>query len=205
MTGQSPRQPKTVVYPDPVHGPRVVTLHEAAGLLRERLATEADTGEKVKVAAALGGVLEQLEDYVAAQEAYQAGLDLEFDAPAIRYWLENNLGYCLNRMGSFEEGAEHCRRAVGLDPKRSNGHKNLGIALEGLGRLKDAAQCYLRATKVNPGDPRSLHHLDQLTVRHPELARELEGEIASAREAVSSNQSALLDAIRETKRRETRH
>jgi tetratricopeptide (TPR) repeat protein len=62
-----------------------------------------------------------------------------------------------------------------MNPDRYNAHKNLGVALEGLGRYAEAAISYLTASRLNPKDPRALKHLDDLVATHPEVRRKIPG------------------------------
>ena len=88
------------------------------------------------------------------------------------YLLHNNLGYCMNRLGRYAEGAEFCRKAIRIDPDRHNAHKNLGIAQEGLGQHVDAAASYITAAENCRADPRAFLHLEVLIRSHPEIEKE---------------------------------
>jgi tetratricopeptide (TPR) repeat protein len=74
-----------------------------------------------------------------------------------------------------------------MNPYRYNAHKNLGVALEGLGRYAEAAISYITASKLNPKDPRARKHLDVLVAAHPEVRRKIPGlkkQIDACRKAV---------------------
>ena len=81
----------------------------------------------------------------------------------------NNLANLYKRQGRYAEAEARCRAALQVDPDRHNAHKNLGIALEGQGRLAEAVPAYLAAVWRCPEDPRSLRHLEALLAQHPEL------------------------------------
>lgn len=49
-----------------------------------------------------------------------------------------------------DSAARYARRAIELDPELAEGHKALGLALAGQGRISDAVEAYLRALELNP-------------------------------------------------------
>ena len=59
-------------------------------------------------------------------------------------------------------------------PWAPNAHKNLGVALAGLGNHLEAAHTWKHATMVYPPDPRSLQLLYGLVQEHPEVLDEPE-------------------------------
>ncbi len=118
----------------------------------------------------LGRVEEKLQEWAAALEWYLQALALDQGDEETRYFLSNNAGYCMNRLGRHAEAEALCRAAVSIDPERPNAWKNLGIALEGLGRWSAAASSYLEATEVCPEDTRSLHLLERLIDSRPQAA-----------------------------------
>jgi tetratricopeptide (TPR) repeat protein len=121
---------------------------------------------------AMGQIKEQQEDYAAAAEWYGRAFTMQPGSGEVWYFLHNNLGYCLNRLGRHAEALEKCAGAVSIDPTRHNAHKNLGVALEGLARFGEAALSYLAAAELCPGDGRALHLLTLLVASHPEVAAE---------------------------------
>jgi hypothetical protein len=69
-----------------------------------------------------------------------------------------------------------CRAAVAIDPRRRNAHKNLGVALQGLGRYAEAARSYLRAADICPADTRALRLLQALIAPCPGASAGLAGD-----------------------------
>lgn len=136
-----------------------------------------------------GQLMEQMQNYTAAAVFYRAGLTLEPANSETWYFMNNNLGYCLNMAGNFVEGEYYCRAAIKIDPKWQNAYKNLGMALEGQERYKEAAESYIQAVKANARDPRAYQILVKMVERVPqliELIPDIEVQIAQCAEAVKT-------------------
>jgi tetratricopeptide (TPR) repeat protein len=121
----------------------------------------------------LGQLMEQIRNYEAAISYYSQAFSLEPENTATWYLINNNLGFCLNHLGRFAEGAAYCRSAIKIDPARPNGYKNLGIALAGQGHYGEAARFFIQASRVEATDGRSLKLLEQLFQKHPEIEAEI--------------------------------
>jgi len=136
----------------------------------------------------LGVLGEQLDDYYSAIAYYSLGLSQKPSDKGFRYFFNNNLAYCLNEVGKYEESEPYCRKAIYTDARRHNAHKNLGISLQAQGQYTKAARCYLRAVRLGPADPRALEHLEELVGEHPEVSAEMpdiHAQIEECREVVS--------------------
>ena len=135
----------------------------------------------------IGQTKEGQRDYEAALGWYRKAFSLEPGCDQeVWYFLHNNLGYCLNHFDRHEEALKYCRAAISINPERHNAHKNLGIALEGIGRYTEAAKSYINASRLCPSDPRALQHIEALVGAHPEVCRDIPGlleEIESCRQA----------------------
>ena len=116
----------------------------------------------------LGVECEKVDEYEGAVRLYRRGIECDPKGIETRYFLHNNRGYCLNRLGQHEEAEELCRAAIEIDPRRHNAYKNLGVALQGQGMYPEAAACFVRAAIMGPPDPRSVGHLEELLVHHRE-------------------------------------
>jgi tetratricopeptide (TPR) repeat protein len=75
-------------------------------------------------------------------------------------------------LGRYCEAEEFCRAAIEIDPDRYNAWKNLGVSLQGQGRMGDAALSYCEATDRGPEDPRAFRLLEDLLMAHPELLKQ---------------------------------
>lgn len=121
---------------------------------------------------AMGQMLERSGEHRAALEAYSRAFELPPGHDLVWYYLNNNLGYCLNWFGRYQEAEAYCRAAIEIDPDRFNAHKNLGIALAGQGRHAEAARSLMVAARACPEDGRALDRLGQLLAEHPEIVEQ---------------------------------
>ena len=138
---------------------------------------------------AMGRLYEQLLDFPSAAQAYRRALSFSPKEPSTSYWALNNLGFSLVKLGDPTQAVPLLRSAILVDPSRPNAFKNLGLALQYQGEITSAAECFVLATKANPGDTRSLRHLEELIETHPGLLLEmagLRGELDACRKAVGT-------------------
>jgi Flp pilus assembly protein TadD len=134
----------------------------AFNCLEKALCILEDPGEKAECLLRMGQVMEEAQSYEPALKAYLRAFDLPQGSNDVWYFLNNNAGYCLNRLGDHRKAERYCRAAIEINPARHNAHKNLGIALQNQGKHVEAARSYIKATKMNPLDSRALDHLKQL-------------------------------------------
>jgi tetratricopeptide (TPR) repeat protein len=148
-----------------------------------------DPAEKAACLLSLGRIREQMADFGAALRVYSRAFELPQERNETWYFLHNNLAYCLNREGRYEEAEKHCRMAIRINRRRHNAHKNLGVALQGRGRYVAAAKSFLRATRLCPVDARALGLLQELLTSHGEVLEEEPGirsQLLECHEAVQS-------------------
>ena len=143
---------------------------QALQCLRRILASESDLEVKAGCVLALGQTMEQCNDFPAAIRFYREAMAMEPIRNDTWYFIHNNLGYCYNQIGQFDEGERCCRSAIQINLSRPNGHKNLGIALAAQGKYREAAMSYITGTFNHAGDARSFKLLQELIKEHPELA-----------------------------------
>jgi tetratricopeptide (TPR) repeat protein len=146
---------------------------EAVCQYLEKMLPLVDARQKAECFLRMGGAREEMRDYEAAQQAYSRAFDLPQEKNVAWYFINNNLAYCLNQTGRYQDAVKHCRAAIDIDAERHNAHKNLGFALSKLGRHADAAKSYIRATKLCPVDASALAFLDALFAEHKELVEEI--------------------------------
>jgi len=117
----------------------------------------------------MGQVMERAGDFGKALEHYAQAFDFPHEDGDTWYFLNNNRGYCLNMLGRHGEAEGFCRAAIVIEPKRYNAWKNLGISLQGQGRIDNAALSYCEASERCSNDPRAFRLLEDLLMAHPEL------------------------------------
>jgi len=140
----------------------------------------------------LGRAREGTGDYIGALADYEQSDALEEKIDDTWYFLRNNRGFCLNRLGRHEEAESFCRRAIEINEKRFNAFKNLGLAFEGQGQYAKAAAHLLRAAYMFPPDLRSLSHLADLLAAHrEEVIREIPDIEKHIRKAIELRQLLL--------------
>lgn len=144
---------------------------------------------------------EQLGDFPGAIRFYRLGLALEPSDPVTCYFLNNNLGFCLNTVGRFEAGEQYCRRAIQIHHGWSNGYKNLGLALKGQGRWREAARAFVAGTLADPGDGRSSALLEHLVSERPELRAEFGLDLERCHRAVELAREQRAQAERDRLRK----
>jgi len=156
--------------------------------LRRFLAYGPANGRFASACVSLGCNAEQVQDYESAVVFYREARRARSTDPDTWYFTNNNLGFSLNQLGQFTSGAKFCRSAIAINPNYSNGHKNLGLALVGQGRWREAADSFAQAIRVMPEDPRSLVHLRELLRQRPELLSDYQRTVQDAEKVHQRNQ-----------------
>lgn len=135
------------------------------GPIEDRLTHHAKRAERFLL---LGMECENANDHETAAGFYRLGIDSDPIEIGARYFLHNNLGYCLNRLRQHDEAEQMCLAAIGIDPRRFNAYKNLGLARQGQGKYPEAAALFLKAAHIFPFDLRSLDNLEEILADHKE-------------------------------------
>ena len=110
----------------------------------------------------MGIFMEEVKDYESAIVCYSRVFSLKPTMDMNRYFMNNNIGYCLNQLGKYPEAELCCREAIKIDPIRHNAYTNLGVSLEGQRKYQQAAECYSKATMLYPQDFLALKHFEAL-------------------------------------------
>jgi Flp pilus assembly protein TadD len=146
----------------------VKKVDAAVALLQQYLKRSgSDDERKAHCYLALGQIATDDQRLESALAHFHAALRLGPTAKRLLYVLQNNLGYCLNRLGRFAEGEEHCRIAIQVDGKRASAYRNLGISLQGQAHAIDAAWAFVEAVKAEPSDDRARALLEKFVAEHP--------------------------------------
>jgi tetratricopeptide (TPR) repeat protein len=127
-----------------------------------------DAGEKAYCLLCMGQFKERAGDFKEAAKTYLSAMELPHEQSDDWYFLNNNLGYCLNQLGIHAEAIPFCLEAIEINPKRHNAYKNLGVALQGQGDYSKAAVAYIEAIRICPRDVRALHLLEDLVSHEKE-------------------------------------
>jgi Flp pilus assembly protein TadD len=144
-------------------------VEAAKGLLRGFLGTTSDPQYHVQCQLALGQIATDEQKMDTAVAHFNAALNLKPASKRIEYILHNNLGYCLNMAGRYQEGERHCRKALDLNWTRPSAYRNLGVSFHGQGKLASAAWALLEAIKMDSSDDRARTLLKKIASDHPTL------------------------------------
>lgn len=165
---------------------RLGQMTEARELLQESLArlSELDAPRETAVAhAILGDILFDLGDMMAAQQQYQAGLDLGDDAAATVASLHNGLGDVHRVLGDFVAAHSHYQTVLDIYTAQSDSwglaraYNNLGILSGTLGDYAAAETHFqhsretFRVIDDRSGTARGLHNLSILAYLRRDYAQ----------------------------------
>jgi Flp pilus assembly protein TadD len=142
----------------------------AKDLLRRFLDTTSNPEYRVQCQLALGQIATDEHNLDVAITHFGTALELQPGSEKIEYILHNNLGYCLNMAGRYDEGERHCRTALELNWTRPSAYRNLGVSFHGQGKLVSAAWALLEAVKMDAADDRARTLLNKLVTDNPSLA-----------------------------------
>jgi tetratricopeptide (TPR) repeat protein len=146
----------------------------AERVTKEFMAEAADDETRAWAWLKFGQIREQISDFEGAVTCYGEIVRLAPTSRTLRYFAQNNTGYSLNQLGRYPEAEEHCRLAIGIDPRRYNAHKNLAVSLEHQGLFEEAVKSYITSIRCDASDPRALNHLEDLLCRHGALYSQID-------------------------------
>jgi tetratricopeptide (TPR) repeat protein len=118
---------------------------------------------------ALGQIATDEQRLDAALKHFTAALELAPKKRKVLYVLHNNIGYCLNGLGRFVDGEKYCRTAIDLDWTRASSYRNLGVSLQGQGKVLAAAWMLVEAVKADSADSRARLLLEKLIAHTPSI------------------------------------
>jgi tetratricopeptide (TPR) repeat protein len=159
---------------------------KALALLDGRADQETDIDRKSDCYLSTALCMEGLQRWDEAIEYYRKAHALGRCQSPQWYFINNNLGFCLNTLGKHEEGERYCRAAIEVNHDLPNAYKNLGVALQGQNRPREAAQAYITALRVNVADTRPLALFKKLMADHPELEEEFKEDLEACRRVVEA-------------------
>lgn len=120
------------------------------------------------VHSALALLFELQGEYRQAEEHFQSAIRLEPGITRVR----NNYGAFLYAQQRYAEAVEQLKIAAQdmFYPHRAAVYENLGAALHKLGEIKEAAESFMHATRLNPQQARALLQLAEIRLGQQELA-----------------------------------
>lgn len=144
-------------------------IDSAVQLLEAFIKVSKDIEQSAHCHLALGQIATDEMRYQIALDHFSAALSLAPQKRKVMYVLHNNIGYCLNSLGSFVEGEKHCRTAIEIDWTRASGYRNLGVSLNGQKNVVGAAWALTEAVNADDTDNRARVLLEKLLALHPTL------------------------------------
>ena len=145
-------------------------IQAAAGLLEKFIQSNSDAEQSAHCYLALGQIATDEQRHEAALDYFSEALKLAPKRRKVLYVLHNNIGYCLNSLGQFRDGEEHCRMAIDIDSTRASGYRNLGVSFNGQNNVVSSAWALVEAMKADEADNRARVLLDELLGQNPALA-----------------------------------
>lgn len=141
----------------------------AKALVNLFLETSSEPEHKAHCHLALGQIATDEQRLEVALNHFSTALRLNPTKPKVAYVLHNNMGYCLNHLGRFQDAEHHCRVAIGLDSRRASAYRNLGVSLQSQGYVIGAAWAWVESVKADASDARARDMLRKLVTAHPSL------------------------------------
>lgn len=148
---------------------------DALNYLYKMMQLSDDTEENAHYFLTLGQLMEQKGDYSSAVEYYRGAFCLKPTDNDVWYWVNNNLGFCLNELKRYDEAEGYLQAAIKIDSSRYNAYKNLGLCFMGRGNYIKAVHNFCYSIELSIFDTRALGHLEQLVSNHPELYEKIPG------------------------------
>ncbi len=144
-------------------------LETAKEVLEQYIKQNENSEHKAHGHLTLGQIATDEQRFEAALVHFAAALDLSPKREKVIYVLENNIGYCLNLLGRYVDGEQHCRRAIEINWTRASGYRNLGVSLQGQGQVVSAAWAFVEAVKADILDGRARALLEKLLAENPSM------------------------------------
>jgi Flp pilus assembly protein TadD len=141
----------------------------ATELLEGFIKATKDSEQSAHCHLALGQIATDEQRLEAALKHFSTALELGPQKQKVSYVLHNNIAYCLNQLRRFIDGEEHCRMAIKIDWTRASAYRNLGLSLQGQGKIVDAAWALVEAMKLDSADNRARGILQKLIAQNPDM------------------------------------
>ena len=145
-------------------------IESARALLQLFLETTNDAEHKAHCHLALGQIATDEQKLETALNHFNTALRFEPQKQKVAYVLHNNMSYCLNQLGRFNEAEQQCRAAIEIDARRASAYRNLGISLEGQNNIVAAVWALVESIKMDSADDRAREILKRIMSAQPTLA-----------------------------------
>ncbi len=120
---------------------------EATACVERGIAGTQDPAKHGAVHLRLGQLLKQRDWCAEGEAVYARGLEFPSASTNVSYLPHKHRGSCPDILGRHAEAEFHCGPAVGINPRRHNAHKNLGLAPVGQKRYGEGARSLLEADR----------------------------------------------------------
>jgi tetratricopeptide (TPR) repeat protein len=117
----------------------------------------------------LGQIATDEQQFEAALNHFKTALAFNPKQKQIAYVLYNNTAYCLNALRLYSEGEHYCQLAIEINWTRASAYRNLGVSLEGQGKITEAAWALVEAAKADVADERARILLRKLIEDNPDV------------------------------------
>jgi tetratricopeptide (TPR) repeat protein len=145
-------------------------IQAAARLLEGFIQSSSNAEQSAHCYLALGQIATDEQRHESALRYFSEALELAPKRRKVLYVLHNNIGYCLNSLGRYRDGEEHCRMAIDIDWTRASGYRNLGVSFNGQKNIVSSAWALVEAVKADETDNRARVLLEELLAQSPALA-----------------------------------
>lgn len=167
-----------------------IAQRDRAWKVEKRLASTDDAAERTKLEAKMTKTFE------GAAEAFKRAIRHQpkmFEA-------HSDLGYCLRRVGKYEEALKHYNTALEIEPTYANAIEYRGEAYLGLHRVDEAKEAYMTLFKGHSDQaPDLLTAFQHYVAQQQEAGENVEGLAAwVAERAEIAGQSKTMSQLRDT-------
>jgi protein O-GlcNAc transferase len=129
----------------------------------------------------LGQTYEALNEFERAHEAYEKAIAIDRTAAKRSEWPHYNLGVLYVKAGRAEEGLQHLREALQVQPKFGQGRMQLAVALGMLGKPEQAKTELEAVISEQPSNADAHYQLGRLHLKMGDQARAREHLLAFQR------------------------
>jgi tetratricopeptide (TPR) repeat protein len=167
-----------------------IAQRDRAWKIEKRIAAESDDGERAKLEEKMAKTFDGAADAFKRAIRHQPRM---FEA-------HSDLGYCLRRVGKYEEALKHYDIALEIEPTYANAIEYRGEAFLGLNRVDEAKEAYMTLFKGHSDQAPDLLTAFQSYVAKQQAAGENVDELAAwvAERAEIAGQSKTMSQLKDS-------